>query len=108
MLIAHTTIVFNRYILLEWERRNNQDSRSFGGLFFLLCEEIQDLNYETTLRQLMYYCKMLLNYVPKELATAVSCQVIYWIAPQLLYIQRLFSNFSAECLMHNEIGQSCK
>lgn len=96
MLIAHTTIVFTRYILLEWERRHNQDSRSFGGLFFLFCEEIQDLDYETALRQLMYYCMMLLDYVPKKLATAVSCQVMYWIASQPLYIQRLFSNFCTE------------
>jgi len=96
MLIAHTTIVFTRYILLEWERRHNQDSRSFGGLFFLFCEEIQDLDYETALRQLMYYCMMLLDYVPKKLAKALSCQVMYWIASQPLYIQRLFSNFCTE------------
>lgn len=96
MLIAHTTIVFTRYILLEWERRHNQDSRSFGHLFFLLCEEIQDLNYATALRQLMYYCMMLLDYVPKELAKIVSCQVMFWIAAQPLYIQRLFSNFCTE------------
>jgi hypothetical protein len=93
MLIAHTTIVLTRYILLEWERRHNQDSRSFGNLFFLLCEEIQDLDYSTALRQLMYYCMMLLNYVPKELAKIISCQVMFWIAAQPLYIQRLFSNF---------------
>ena len=96
MLIAHTTIVFSRYILLEWERRHNQDSRSFGELFFLLCEEIQDLDYETALRQLMYYCMMLLDYVPKELSQIVSCQVMFWIAAQPLYIQRLFSNFCYE------------
>lgn len=96
MLIAHTTIVFSRYLLLEWERRHNQDSRSFGGLFFLLCEEIQDLDYETALRQLMFYCMMLLEYVPKEFAKAVSSQVIFWIASQPRYIQRLFSNFCTE------------
>ena len=96
MLIAHTTIVFTRYTLLERERRHNQDSRSFGGLYFLFCEEIQDLDYETALKQLMYYCMMLLDYVPKKLATAVSCQVMYWIASQPLYIQRLFSNFCTE------------
>ena len=96
MLIAHTTIVFSRYILLEWERRHNQDTRSFGGLFFLFCEEIQDLDYETALRQLMNFCMILLNYVPKQLATAVSCQVMHWIASQPLYIQRLFSNFCTE------------
>jgi hypothetical protein len=97
MLIAHTTIVFTRYILLEWERRHNQDSRSFGGLFFLLCEEIQDLDFETALKQLMYYCMILLEHVPKKLAAAISCQVTYWIASQPLYIQRLFSNFCYEC-----------
>jgi hypothetical protein len=96
MLIAHTTIVLTIYILLEWERRHNQDSRSFGNLFFLLCEEIQDLDYSTALRQLMYYCMMLLNYVPKELAKIISCQVMFWIAAQPLYIQRLFSNFCSE------------
>lgn len=96
MLIAHTTIVFTRYILLEWERRYNQDSRSFGELFFLLCEEIQDLDYATALKQLMYYCMMLLDYVPKELAKIVSCQVMFWISAQPLYIQRLFSNFCYE------------
>lgn len=96
MLIAHTTIVFSRYILLEWERRHNQDSRSFGDIFFLFCEEIQDLDYETALRQLMYYCMILLNYVPKELVKTVSCQVMFWIAAQPLYIQRLFSNFCYE------------
>ncbi|MBO8158454.1 transposase [Thermosyntropha sp.] len=96
MLIAHTTIVFSRYILLEWERRHNQDYRSFGDLFFLCCEEIQDLDYETALRQLMYYCMMLLDNVPKELAKIVSCQVMFWIAAQPLYIQRLFSNFCYE------------
>lgn len=96
MLIAHTTIVFTRYILLEWERRHNQDLRSFGELFFLLCEEIQDLDYATALRQLMYYCMIMLDYVPKELAEIVSCQVMFWIAAQPLYIQRLFSNFYYE------------
>ncbi len=96
MLIAHTTIVFSRYILLEWDRRHNQDSRSLGGLFFLLCEEIRDLDYETALKQLMCFFMMMLNYVPKKLAKAISSQVMDWIASLPLYIQRLFSNFCAE------------
>ena len=96
MLIAHTTIVFSRYILLEWERRHNQDSRSFGGLFSLFCEEIQDLGYETALRQLMSFCKSLFNHVPKEVAAEALRQVLFWIASQPRYIQRLFSNFGYE------------
>lgn len=96
MVIAHTTIVFTRYILLEWERRNNQDSRSLGELFFLYCEEIQDLDYETALRQLIYYCTMLLSKVPKEIAYVISCQLRLWIAAQPLYIGTLFADFCSE------------
>jgi hypothetical protein len=39
---------------------------------------------------------IMLDYVPKELAEIVSCQVMFWIAAQPLYIQRLFSNFYYE------------
>jgi len=96
MLIAHTTIVFSRYILLEWERRHNQDLRSFGILFFLACEEVQDLDYETALRQLMFFCTVLLEHIPESLAKAVSSQLMHWIDDQPNYIQGLFSNFSYE------------
>jgi len=96
MLIAHTTIVFSRYILLEWERRHNQDPRSLGGLFFLLCEEIHDLDYETALKQLMSFCMLLLDHVSKEFAKTVSSQLMHWIASLPSYIQGLFSNFCAE------------
>ncbi|MDF2716103.1 MAG: transposase family protein, partial [Paenibacillus sp.] len=34
LLISHTTIVFSRYLVMEWERRQENDSKSLGGLFF--------------------------------------------------------------------------
>jgi hypothetical protein len=43
MMISHTTIVFSRYLVLEWERRENNDDRTCGGLFFLFCDEIKDM-----------------------------------------------------------------
>ena len=72
------------------------------SIFFLLCEDIQDLDYETALRQLIYYCMMLIDYVPKELAKIISCQVRFWIAAQPLYIQRLFSNLCYESWVYNK------
>lgn len=30
MMVSHTTIVFTRYIILEWIRRNKNDQKSFG------------------------------------------------------------------------------
>ncbi|PTQ55598.1 MAG: hypothetical protein BSOLF_1803 [Candidatus Carbobacillus altaicus] len=37
MMISHTTIVFSRYLILEWERRQNTDDRSLGGMFYTFC-----------------------------------------------------------------------
>ena len=36
MLISHTTVVFSRYLVMEFERRQENDAKSLGGLFFLL------------------------------------------------------------------------
>ncbi len=35
MMIRHTTFVFTRYLILEWERRQHTDERSLGGMFYL-------------------------------------------------------------------------
>jgi len=96
MLIAHTTIVFTRYILLEWERRHNQDLRSYGELFYLYCDEIQDIDYETAIRQLMFFFTEMLGKISKELSEAISCQVRHWIAAQPAHIRALLANFCCE------------
>lgn len=40
MMISHTTIVFCRYIILEWLRREENDTKTFGELFFRYCEDV--------------------------------------------------------------------
>lgn len=52
-IVAHTTIVFARYILLSLEKRNLQDVRTLGGIFFDCCDELADINLITSLRLLM-------------------------------------------------------
>jgi hypothetical protein len=53
MLTAHTAIVFMRYICLAWEQRQNQDSRCFGELFFLVSDELADISFEKALEALL-------------------------------------------------------
>lgn len=36
-MVGHTTIVFTRYLLLEWIRRNRNDQKTYGELFFMFC-----------------------------------------------------------------------
>jgi len=44
-MVAHTTIVFTRYIMLSTQSRNNEDLRTIGGLFFNCCDELQDIKF---------------------------------------------------------------
>lgn len=48
-ITAHTTIVMTRYIILAFEKRQNEDERSFGELFFLCCAEIADIQLSDAL-----------------------------------------------------------
>ena len=51
-MVSHTTIVFTRYILLEWIRRNQNDQKTYGELFFMFCEDIQDMDLTNALQML--------------------------------------------------------
>lgn len=44
-LYAHCTIVFLRYIMLAYENRISQDDRTYGELFFIVCDELKDITY---------------------------------------------------------------
>lgn len=49
LLVAHTSIVFTRYIMLSLHARQNSDDRSCGELFFMCCKEIKDVDLMTSL-----------------------------------------------------------
>ena len=48
-LTAHVAIVFTRYMLLTVEERSNKDNRTLGELFYVMVEEMADLNYSKSL-----------------------------------------------------------
>ncbi|OAT83667.1 IS4 family transposase [Desulfotomaculum copahuensis] len=48
-MVAHTTIVFCRYIMLAIEKRNNEDPRTLGNLFYHYCDELQDIKFSEAL-----------------------------------------------------------
>jgi hypothetical protein len=53
MMMAHTSIVFIRYICLAWEQRQNRDPRCFGELFYFLTDEIEDIPFRKALETLL-------------------------------------------------------
>ena len=44
-MTAYVSIVFTRYMLLSIEKRIDEDDRTAGELFFLMCDELQDITF---------------------------------------------------------------
>ena len=44
-LIAHTSIVFMRYMFLAYQCRMETDHRTFGDLFYACCDEVADITF---------------------------------------------------------------
>jgi hypothetical protein len=44
-LIAHTSIVFMRYMFLAYQCRIETDQRTFGDLFYACCDEMADISF---------------------------------------------------------------
>lgn len=52
-LIAHTSIVFMRYMFLAYQYRITADHRTFGELFYACCDEIRDISFMEALYRLL-------------------------------------------------------
>lgn len=52
-LIAHTSIVFMRYMFLAYQCRMETDHRSFGDLFYACCEEVADISFMQALYRIL-------------------------------------------------------
>jgi len=57
-LVAHTSIVFLRYMLLSCENRLRQDERSHGELFAALCDELEDISLKQAIDLLFAYLEL--------------------------------------------------
>ena len=88
MMISHTTIVFSRYLILEWKRRNHSDDRNFGGIFYLFCDEVKDMDLKIALRQLMVFAFILMS--DRSNREEVACQVLDWISQLPNWIKALW------------------
>jgi len=52
-LIAHTTIVFTRYMFLAYRCRMETDHRTFGDLFYACCDELSDISFIEALYRIL-------------------------------------------------------
>lgn len=94
MMISHTTIVFTRYLILEWERRQNKDERTLGGLFYFFADEVKDLDLKSALQRLMAFVLAILPDKPDN--AELLRQLQNWISDLPSYIKALFPKLGYE------------
>ena len=95
MIISHTTIVYVRYIFLEWERRQNQDLRTHGDLFFLITDEVHDIDLKVSLKMLFAFLCESIKYLPDK-AKVLLRQVSDWVQQQPRHIKMLLGDLCCE------------
>jgi len=96
MMIAHTTIVFSRYIMLAVENRNNTDLRTIGALFYYCCDELEDIKFLEALQLLINALKTALQeklFLTKE---TINKFLDYFVSTLPEYIKAKLSVVSCE------------
>ncbi len=96
MMISHTTIVYCRYILLEWLRREDNDMKTWGELFFMYCDDIQDMDLTTALESLMGLFVEHINTTAITTGESIKSQLMQWISSQATFIKVLFKDLKWE------------
>lgn len=95
-MVAHTTIVFLRYIYLSLEMRKQKDPKTMGELFYLICDDLDDINFFTALNLIINTLKTVLKdklYLAEEKIEELLNQFIS-IVPSFIQGRKLF--FSCE------------
>jgi len=88
MLISHTTIVFARYILIAWQMRKEEDPKTIGNLFYVLCEDIQEMDYLTALQTLIDLFRTLAEAKTVLDTNVLKSKMDKWLASIPCYIRQ--------------------
>ena len=96
MMISHTTIVYCRYIFLEWLKRESNDKKTWGELFLMYCDDIQDMDLTTALQSLMGLFVDHINTKTNSTNKIIKNQLIQWINSQAVSIKALFQDLKWE------------
>ena len=71
-LVAHTTIVFARYIMLELARRSAKDPRTLGTLFHAGCDELRQASFAEAVTLLLDSFRQLIKRFGDEIAAPIA------------------------------------
>ena len=93
LTVSSTALVFTRFILLEWIRRKHNDDKTIAELFFVCCEDIQDMELSTALRSLISIFATGIRDGSIIIDETVCEQLIGWFVSQPAFIRAIFPEF---------------
>jgi hypothetical protein len=79
-LVAHTTIVFTRYIMLALARRTSNDPRTLGTLFHAGCDELRQVSFLEALMLLLDHLEQLIKDFAETTAARIKKMLEAFIA----------------------------
>ena len=86
-LVAHTSIVFTRYTVTAWEIRKENDIKTLGELFLIMCEDIRDITFIEAFNSLLSMIIELADESGAKVANKINNMLEKWYSmlPQWLY-----------------------
>ena len=103
-MISHTTIVFTRYIVLSWQNRVSTDYRTLGGIFYELCDEIDELDWAFALQLLIEILEDAIQNVNQKIKKFIESKLRKWIVV-LLIISETFTKIESKVELNNSNGR---
>ena len=79
--------MFARFIVLSWQNRCNTDQRTIGGLFYELCDEVNELDWAIALQQLIKLLQDVLKRMYNKTSKLIQSQLEQLIAGLPSYIK---------------------
>ena len=96
MTVSSTAIVFARFIILEWLRREDSDPRTAGELFFMVYDEVKDMELSQALKSLLEIFASGLRDGSIHVSESIRVQLVEWFFSQPRFIQAIFPAFLSE------------
>jgi hypothetical protein len=70
-----------------WQNRCNTDQRTLGGIFYELCDEVNELDWAVALQQLIELLEDVLKNSNQKLKKLIQSQLQQWVAALPNYIK---------------------
>ena len=93
LTVSSTALVFTRYILLEWIRRQENDGRTLGELVYCVFDEVRDMELADSLQMLFDILLTGIRQGAVRVDESVRAQLMNWFCSQPRFIQCLFRQF---------------